>query len=135
LQALERMIEDSERDVRIATARAIGARAYRPALARLEAAVKGKALRERDVTEKMATFEAYGAVAGEPGIALLDGLLNGKGFLGRREDAEMRACAAMALGRMGTARARESLQKAAADAKDEAVVRNAVNRALRGGNT
>ena len=41
----------------------------------------------------------------------------------------MRACAAMALGRMRTHEAREVLERAAAD--KELVVRNAVNRALR----
>ncbi len=133
LQLIERMIEDADREVRLASARALAAKAYKPALPRLEAAVKGKALRDRDLTERMATFEAYGAVAGDPGVALLDGLLNGKGFLGRREDPEVRACAAMALGRVGTPKAREALQKAAGDAKDDAIVRNAVNRALKGG--
>jgi HEAT repeat protein len=95
--------------------------------------LKGKAVRDRDITEKMAIFEAYGAVAGDPGVPLLDGLLNGKSFLGRREDPELRACAAVALGRIGSARAIESLRKAAADAKDDVVVRTAVNKALRGG--
>jgi HEAT repeat protein len=133
LQQLERMLDDTEREVRLATARTLAAKAYRPALPRLEGIIKGKALRDRDVTEKMALFEAYGAMAGEPGIPLLDGLLNGKGFLGRREDADVRACAAVALGRIGTPKAMESLRKAAGDAKDEVVVRTAVNKALRGG--
>lgn len=133
LQQLERMLDDTDREVRLATARTLAAKAYRPSLARLEGIIKGKALRDRDVTEKMALFEAYGAVAGEPGIPLLDGLLNGKGFLGRREDADVRACAAVALGRIGTAKATESLRKAASDPKDEVVVRTAVNKALRGG--
>lgn len=132
LQLLEKMVDDPDREVRVATLRTIAARAYRPALARLEAAVKGKSAKERDLTEKMATFEAYGAIAGDAGVPLLDGLLNSKGFLGRREDPETRACAAMALGRMNSAKARESLQKAAADPKDEIVVRTAVNKALRG---
>lgn len=133
LQQLERMLDDPEREVRLATARTMAAKAYKPALPRLEAVLKGKAIRDRDVTEKMALFEAYGAVAGDPGVALLDGLLNGKSFLGRREDAEVRACAAVALGRIGSVRAVESLRKAAADPKDEVVVRTAVNKALRGG--
>jgi hypothetical protein len=133
LQAAERSVEDPERDVRVAALRAIGTRAYRAALPRLEALVKGKVLRERDLTEKMATFEAFGAIAGDGGVPVLDGLLNGKGFLGRREDPELRACAAVALGRIGTPAATAALRKAAQDLKDEAVVRSAVNRALRGG--
>jgi HEAT repeat protein len=46
-----------------------------------------------------------------------------------KEPPESRACAAIALGRIRTAEAREVLQRAADD--KELVVRNAVSRALR----
>lgn len=131
LQALERTIEDSDRDVRIAAVRAMSARTYRPVLPRLEAVVKGKALRDADLTEKMAFFEAYGSICGDAGISQLDAMLNGKGFLGRREDPEIRACAAIALGRVGTEGAFDALRKSATE--KDIVVRNAVTRALRGG--
>ena len=133
LQVLEKSVDDPERDVRIATLRAIAARAYRPALPRIDAAVKGKRAREVDLTEKMALFEAFGALAGDPGVSVLDELLNGKGFLGRREDPELRACAAMALGKIGTAPAMAALRKASSENEKEVLVRNAINRALRGG--
>jgi HEAT repeat protein len=131
MQALEKTVDDAERDVRVATSRAIAARVHRPALPRLEALIRGKRVRETDLTEKMAHFEAYGALCGDAGVAILDELLNGKSVFGRREDTELRACAAMALGRVGTPRAQESLKKA--QAEKEVLVRNAVNRALRGG--
>ncbi|MFI5227911.1 MAG: HEAT repeat domain-containing protein [Gemmatimonadales bacterium] len=131
MQALERVVEDADRDVRLTTARAFRARTHRPALARLEAVVKGRGVRDADLTEKMAFFEAYGAVCGDAGVAQLDAILNGKGLLGRREDPETRACAAIALGRVGTTRAQETLRKAATE--KDVVVRNAVSRALRGG--
>ncbi len=130
LQALERAVEDDDREVRIAAVRALAARAYRPVLSRLESAVKGKSVREADLTEMMAFFEAYGALCGDPGVSYLDSVLNGKGFLGRREDPEIRACAAIALGRVGSVKAAESLRKASAE--KDIVVRNAVTRALRG---
>jgi HEAT repeat protein len=130
LQALERAIDDEDRDVRVATARSLAAKQYKPALPKLEAAVKGKELRAADLTEKMAVFEVYGALCGDGGVTFLDELLNSKGFLGRREDPELRACAAMALGKIGTPRALESLRKA--NGEKEVLVRNAVNRALRG---
>jgi hypothetical protein len=132
LQALEKMLEDSDRDVRIAAVRAVTSKNYRPALARLENVIKGKAIRDADRTEKMAFFEGYGAICGDAGVPQLDTILNGKGFLGRREDPEIRACAAYALGRVATAKATEALRKAAAE--KEIVVRSAVTRALRGGN-
>lgn len=134
LQLLERAIEDEERDVRVATVRAVSARAYRPALARLEAAVRGKGVRAADLTEKMAFFEAYGGLCGASGIAYLEETLMGKGGLfGRREDPEVRACAAMALGRVGTEAALAVLRRAQGESEKEVLVRNAVNRALRGG--
>jgi HEAT repeat protein len=131
LQALERGVEDADREVRIATVRAFTARGYRLVLPRIEAAVKGKAIREADLTERMAFFEAFGALSGESGVEYLDSVLNGKGFLGRREDSEIRACAAIALGRVSNARATDVLRRASTAEKD-VVVRNAVNRALRG---
>ena len=133
LQQLERGIEDTERDVRVAASRAIAARAHRTALPRIEALIKDKVVRDADLTEKMTHFEAYGALCGDAGVPLLDGLLNGKTFFGRKEDVELRACAAMALGRVGTPRALELLR--AAQGEKEVLVRNAVNRALRGGGT
>ena len=131
LQALERVVEDSDREVRISTVRAFIAKSYRPALARIEGVVKGKWIRDADRTEKMTFFEGYGAICGDGGVPLLDTLLNGKGFLGRREDPEIRACAAMALGRVGTPKAMDTLRKSAAE--KDIIVRNAVSRALRGG--
>ncbi len=133
LQALERVVDDADRDVRIAAVRLLSVRAYRPALPRLEAMVKGKAIRDANLTEKMAVFEAYGSLCGEGGVATLDAMLNGKSLFGRREDAELRACAAVALGRVNTSNSQESLRKAANE--KDVVVRNAVAKALRGGNT
>jgi HEAT repeat protein len=130
LQQLERGLVDSERDVRIAAARALSARAYRLALPKITHVVSGKAIRDADLTEKMALFEAYGSLSGDGGISFLDTILNGKGFLGRREDSELRACAAMALGKIGSEGAMRALRQA--QGEKDVVVRNAVNRALKG---
>src|SRR5207237_2218287 len=91
--------------------------------------VSGSKLRNADLTEKMAFFEAYGALVGAKGIAALDKLLVAKGLLGKREDPETRACAAMALGKIRTPEARAVLERAAQD--KEPLVRNAVARAMR----
>ena len=131
LQALERSIEDSDRDVRVTAVKTLGARAYRGVFNRLEAVVKGEKLRKADLTEKMAFFESYGALCGDNGVAFLDGILNGKSMFGKREDPEVRACAAIALGRIGTKKAQESLQRATSE--KDIVVRNAVSRAQRAG--
>ena len=130
LQSLEEGVEDGEREVRVAAIRALQTKGYRPVLPRLEAIVKGRAIRNADLGEKMAAFEAYGSLCGDEGVAALDAMLNGKSMFGRREDAELRACAAVALGRIGTVAAQASLRQAAAE--KDVVVRNAVARALRG---
>ncbi len=127
---LEKAIDDAERDVRITAVKFLGQRGHRNAFSRIEAAVVGNKLKDADLTEKMAFFEAYGALAGATGIATLEKLLVAKhGLLGRKEDPETRACAAMALGKIRTPAARDILQKVSQD--KEALVRNAVSRALR----
>jgi hypothetical protein len=130
LQVLERAISDDDREIRIAAVRALGARTSKPALPRIETVVKGREIRDATLTEKMAFFETYGSLCGEQGIPLLDGFLHAKGFMAKKEDIEMRACAAMALGKIGSQRALDSLNKATND--KEIIVRNAVSRAIRG---
>jgi hypothetical protein len=130
LQAMERAVEDPDREVRLQTVRAFTTRIYKLVLPRIDAAVKGKAIRDADPTEKKAFFEAFGTLAGDGAVEYLDTVLNGKGFLGRREDSEMRACAAIALGRISSPKAADVLRKASSE--KDVVVRNAVNRALRG---
>lgn len=126
---LDRAIDDGDRQVRIAAVRAVGGRGYKGALRKIEAIVLGKTVKEMDLTEKMAFFEAYGAIAGTNALKPLSAILLQRGLLKMKEPPEIRACAAMALGRIKTAEARETLQRALDD--KELVVRNAVNRALR----
>jgi len=128
--ALQTLLVDPERAVRIAAARGLGKLKYRPAANRFKDVVNGKEIRTADISEKIAFFESYGELAGDAAHEMMDKLLNGKGFLGRKESPEMRACAALALGKIATDKARQSLQ--AATNEDDAVVRSAVNRALRG---
>jgi HEAT repeat protein len=131
LRALEQAIDDPDREVRVAAFRAITVRTHAPALARLRAAIKRKELRTADLGEKMALFEAFGTLCGDGGVAELNALLNARGLLGAREPTEVRACAARALGLVGTPAALSVLERAV-DSKDM-VVRSAVGRAMRGG--
>jgi hypothetical protein len=126
---IDKAIDDPDRAVRLAAVRVAGGRGYKGALKRVEAGVLGKAVKEMDLTEKMAFFEAYGSIAGPAGLKPMSGLLLPRGLLRMNESSETRACAAIAIGRIGTPEAREVL-KSAADDKD-LVVRNAVSRALR----
>ncbi|HEX2093554.1 MAG TPA: HEAT repeat domain-containing protein, partial [Longimicrobiaceae bacterium] len=129
-QALLGVLEDPEREVRVAAARALAALRYTPARPALEEALASRRLREAELSERIAFFEAYGSVAGEEEVGMLERILNGKSWLGRRESSEMRACAALGLGRAALPSARRALAAAAADT--DPVVRSAVGRALRG---
>lgn len=129
LRHVEKAIDDSDRDVRIAAVRFLATRGHRNAFPRVEQAVTTGKLRDADLTEKMCFYEAYGTLAGTKGIPLLEKLLVPRGLLSRKEDPETRACAAMALGKIRAPEARAALEKASQD--KEALVRNAVTRALR----
>ena len=130
LTLLDRAIDDPDRSVRLAAVRGVGTRGYKGALRRIETVVIGKSSRAIDLTEKMAFFEAYGAIVGAAGLKALSTILFQRGLLKMKQSPETRACAAVALGRIKTPEARDLLQRAAED--KELVVRNAVNRALRG---
>lgn len=129
MEALPDVLDDPDRELRIAAARVLGQARYAPAATRFRKVLDGKMLREADVTEKVAFFEGYGSLTGEEGISYLDRVLNKKGFLGRREPPELRAGAALALGKIGTPSAHRALERAKDD--PEPVVKSAVGRALK----
>jgi HEAT repeat protein len=87
-------------------------------------------MRVADITEKIAFVEGYADLGDSGAVGVLDKLLNARGLIGRKEPSEVRAAAALALGRIGTPDARKSLEVSSRD--DDAVVRSAVSRALRG---
>jgi hypothetical protein len=129
LRLLETALNDEDRDVRISAVRAIGVRGHRAALPRVETVVQGKSVKGADLTEKMAYFEAYGALARDAGIPPLDRLLNGRNFWGQRATPEIRACAARALGIIGSGDALACLRRATNER--DPMVRSAINRAMR----
>ncbi|HWA15233.1 MAG TPA: HEAT repeat domain-containing protein [Gemmatimonadales bacterium] len=131
LQALEKGVEDTDRDVRINAVSALGKRGYKGVLKKVEPVIQGKAGKDIDLTERMRFFEAYAMISGASALDTLAGLLSSGGMFKRKESPEVRACAALALGRLRSAEARELLQKHKDD--KDLVVRNAVSRALRDG--
>ncbi|HSL70554.1 MAG TPA: HEAT repeat domain-containing protein [Longimicrobiales bacterium] len=129
LEALQVALDDPDRDVRVTSARGLAALKYQPARARLEAVLARGELRSADLTEKIAFFEALGAVGNADSVALLDKLLNGKNLLRQKQPPEIRACAAMALGRLGSPASRAALERATTETNP--LVRSAVAKALR----
>ncbi len=126
---LELAIGDEDRDVRINGVRHLARAGYRGAFQRIEAAINEKGLKDADLTERTVFFEAFGTLAGEAGIATLEPMLVQRGFRKKKVDPEIRACAAMALGKIGTPAARALLEGAVKD--KDSLVRNAANKALR----
>lgn len=131
MQAIERLLAEEDNDLRIAAVRALAERGYTAAAPRIAAQLRTRELRESSLADKMAFFESYGTLCGDSGVPFLDGILNARRFFRKREPSELRACAAIALGKAGTPLAMQALQRAAGDG--EIIVRNAVSRALRGG--
>ena len=127
---LQKALADEERDIRIAAAKGLTSLRYAPAGAAVKQRVLGKHLRNADTSERIAFFEAFGALGGDEAVRFLARILNRKGILGRREPDEIRACAALGLGRAGTPDAMAALR--AAQNTSEPVVRSAIGRALRG---
>lgn len=126
--ALVETLLDPDTDIRTRAARVLGAARYTPSSSRFREILESKEIRQAERTEKIAFFEAYGMLQDPKGVEFLDRCLNGKGFLGRREPSEIRASAALGLGRAGTDRAFALLRRAAND--DDPIVRSAVTRAL-----
>ena len=120
--------EDASRAVRMAAYKAVASRRIAAAQPHLRRVLVERAFEAFDFNERIALFEALGSVADPETVDLLDRLLHARGILGPKESAELRACAARALGRAGTATARRALERAA-DAR-EPLVQRAVRRAL-----
>ena len=130
---LVRLMEDSDSDVRITAIRSLVARGYKQAAPHIEKILSEDSLRSRDLGEKRAFFDAYGRLSDDRGVDFLKPLLLGKGRFGRdRTTSDIKACTAIALGNIGSPRAREILGAALRD-KDP-VVRSAVGRALQEAN-
>lgn len=129
MKQLEWSVDDEDRDIRIATVQYCVRHHYPGILPKVEAAINGKLLRGADLSEKKPFFEAYGVFAGNNGVGPLYEMLNGRSVFRRKDDPETRACAAMALGKIGTPEARAALEKAR-DVKDP-LVKNAIGNALR----
>lgn len=131
LSAIEKGVDDEDREVRIGAVTALGKRGYKGVLKKIEPVIQGKGTRDIDLTERMRFFEAYAMISGTAAFETLATLINSGGIFKRKESPEVRACAALALGRLRSPQARELLQKHKDD--KDLVVRNAVSRALRDG--
>lgn len=130
MAALVPLVRDPDPDIRIAAVQGLSTHGYLGALEAVEEVIQDRDA-DLDLTEKRAFFEAYGSIAGEAAVPTLKALIMGGGLLKAGSDSDTRACATMALGRVGTRSARLILQKVAQDR--DVVVRTAAARALQSG--
>ena len=130
LRHLLGMAHDNDRDVRIAVYGTFSARPTRGAAPALRRVLTESDLEAWGQREKRTLFEAFGSCAGAEGMEVLEPLLRGRNPFGRKPSPHTRACAAIALGIVGTPAARSALEGAARDR--DPVVRSAVSAALRG---
>jgi len=128
LGQLDRALKDRDRDVRLAAVKIAGQRGFRGVQKEIELVVFSKR-RGMDFTERRGFFEAYGSIVGNAAVKPLAALLLPRGLLRRKRHPEIRMCAALGLGRVGTPEAREILERVAHDRDRQ--VRNAVQAALR----
>jgi HEAT repeat protein len=126
---LLKALTDDSRDVRVAAAKGLAELKYTPGVAQLEGHITSNELRQRDLTEQLAFFEAYAQAAGDEGVRLLTRLLNGRRFLWMRYPSQVRACAARALGLVGTQQADAALNEA--ERSKDPMVLSAVHAARR----
>lgn len=130
MAALEPLIGDPVRELRIPAIKTLTAGRVTTVRSRVAALIRGKGIRDLDRSERLALFELFGSVCDDEGVAELERMLAAAGGLfSRGGDTELRAAAAIALGRVGSGQSRRVLQSYAAD-KDP-VVRAAVARGLR----
>ncbi len=130
-EALEGHLDGDRRDLRMGAARVLADIHYTPARATLQRIIEGRDIRGTDLSEQMAMFSAFADLGKDDAVPVLDRILNHRSLLGRREPPELRACAALALGRIGGIRALNAVRRSEGD--DEPAVRTAVRRALSGG--
>jgi len=128
-EALATALSDPGKDIRMAAVKAIVAVRPDGAATLLAGIVDRSDLSDRAQGEQMAFMRAYGTIAGDEAVPLLEKLLNGRKWWGGRRAPLTRACAARALGVVGTPAAQSALQKAASDRA--APVKSAVRVALR----
>lgn len=130
LKVLEGALADSDRAVRITAANALGEHAPRAALGTVERSAKEVVARDTSSAEKSAYFNAYAALARDESVSFFESVLVPPRFALRKPNAMTRACAAVALGRVGSPRALDALGRATRD--HDVIVRSAVARAIRG---
>jgi HEAT repeat protein len=126
---LSTALSDPQKDIRMTAVKAIVAVRPEGASALLAEIIGKSDIGDRDQGEQMAFMRSYAVLAGDEAVPLLSVILNGRKWWGGRRAPVTRACAARALGVVGSPAAKSALAKSASD--KAAPVKSAVRVALK----
>ncbi len=126
---LSTALSDPQKDIRMAAVKAVVAVRPEGASALLAEIIGKSDIGDRDQGEQMAFMRSYAVLAGDEAVPLLSVILNGRKWWGGRRAPVTRACAARALGVVGSPAAKSALAKSASD--KAAPVKSAVRVALK----
>jgi HEAT repeat protein len=127
-QMLEPLLKDEDQRIRSVTVQALGRVRGTSALEALVRMISEKTFLARPLEEKRQAFAALAHAGGEAALPMLDRVLRERRWVHARKQNETRACAAHALGLVGTPAAAEILEPFRNDRS--AIVRAACRTAL-----
>ncbi len=108
---LAKLLDDPEKGVRVLAAKKLGQAGGKTASSVLAECIAKDSFLKRSFDEKCELFDALGRTGMTDVIPLLEKLLKKKSFFRRAETNEMKHCAIVALGRLGTSEAYELLER------------------------
>lgn len=110
---LASLLNDGEKGLRLLAAKKLGQAGGTRAASLLSAHIRRDAFVKRDSDEKSEMFDALGRTGSDDALPVLEKLIRRRSLVNWADNSEMKKCAIMAVGRLGTDRARELLERTA----------------------
>jgi len=126
---LATLLNDAEKSLRLLAAKKLGQAGGARAANLLGEHIRRDAFLRRDPDEKSEMFDALGRTGSDDALPVLEKLIRKRSLLNWRDTSEMRKCAILAVGRLGTDKARDVLEVTARHARGS--LRKAALEALR----
>jgi len=114
---LAKLLNDVEKTIRLLAAKKLGQAGGKRAAALLSEYMCQGAFVKRDSGEKSEVFDALGRTGTDDALPVLEKLIRKRSLMNWAETNEMKKCAIMAAGRLGTNRAHELLERTARDTR------------------
>ena len=110
---LAALLNDGEKSLRLLAAKKLGQAGGTHAAALLSEHIRRDAFVRRDSDEKSEVFDALGRTGSDDALPALEKLIRKRSLMNWADNNEMKKCAILAVGRLGTDRARELLERTA----------------------